>query len=139
MTIERLKYPLGNRNRPPMPSGGLFSTAPDVCRFCQMMLNHGEFEGKRFLSEAAVKQMQIRQTGDQVKTWRKDDTVKAWGLGTMLFDNGYGHGGGMGTMMTIDPEAGIITVFMVQHPGNVGPVREAFRRAAREALESFRK
>jgi CubicO group peptidase (beta-lactamase class C family) len=139
MTIERLRYPLSDRKRQPMPSGGLFSTARDMGRFCQMMLNYGEFEGKRYLSESAVKQMQIRQIGDKVKSWRMDETVKAWGLGTMLFDNGYGHGGGMGTLMSIDPNAGIITVFMVQHPGNVSPIREEFQKAAGEALKTSRK
>ena len=47
-----------------MPAGGLFSTAADVGRFCQMVLNGGTFDGKRYLSEAAVKQMTSKQTGD---------------------------------------------------------------------------
>ena len=50
--------------RQPMPAGGLFSTASDLARFCQMVLNGGEFQGKRYLSEAAVKQMTSKQTGD---------------------------------------------------------------------------
>ena len=45
-----------------MPAGGLFSTAADVARFCQMILNGGAFEGKHYLSQAAVKQMTNRQT-----------------------------------------------------------------------------
>jgi len=104
-----------------------------------MMLNNGEFEGKRYLSEATVKQMQIRQTGDQLKSWRMDDTVKAWGLGTMLFDNGYGHGGGMGTNMTIDVKSGIVTVFLAQNPGSIRPMLEVFHKAARESLKNTRK
>src|SRR5262249_1112701 len=38
-TITQLQYPLADRNRKPMPAGGLFSTASDVGRFCQMILN----------------------------------------------------------------------------------------------------
>ena len=50
--------------RYPMPAGGLFSTAADVARFCQMILNGGVLDGKRYLSEAAVQQMTRKQTGD---------------------------------------------------------------------------
>lgn len=139
MTIERLNYPLSDRNRKPMPSGGLFSTASDVCRYCQMLLNNGECEGRHYLSEDAVTQMQLRQTGDRVTSWRMDETVKAWGLGTILFDNGYGHGGGMGTNMAIAPKTGTITVFLVQNPGNIRPMLEAFHNAAAEALQNSRK
>ena len=61
-TITQLRYPLTDRTREPMPAGGLFSTAADVARFCQMILNGGVLNGKRYLSEAAVKQMTSRQT-----------------------------------------------------------------------------
>ena len=40
-----------------VPAGGLFSTVGDVGRFCQMVLNGGVYDGKRYLSEDAVKQM----------------------------------------------------------------------------------
>ena len=63
-TITQLRYPLTDRTRQPMPAGGLFSTASDVARFCQMILNGGTLDGKRYLSEAAVKQMTSRQTPD---------------------------------------------------------------------------
>jgi CubicO group peptidase (beta-lactamase class C family) len=46
-TITQLKYPLSDRKRQPMPAGGLFSTAHDLARFCQMISNGGVFEGKR--------------------------------------------------------------------------------------------
>src|SRR4051812_445579 len=36
--IGQLQYPLKDRKRYPMPGGGLFSTADDVSRFCQMVL-----------------------------------------------------------------------------------------------------
>jgi CubicO group peptidase (beta-lactamase class C family) len=54
--IEQLTYPLDKKaGRYPMPAGGLFSTAPDVARFCQMCLNDGTFEGRRYLSPKAVR------------------------------------------------------------------------------------
>ena len=51
-TIGQLYYPLTDRTqRFPMPAGGLFSTAHDMARFYQMLLNGGQLDGKRYLSE----------------------------------------------------------------------------------------
>jgi CubicO group peptidase (beta-lactamase class C family) len=124
-TITQLKYPLNDRKRQPMPAGGLFSTASDVGRFCQMILNGGVYDGKRYLSEAAVTQMTRKQTGDAVK----DDYGLGWSTGGGTF----GHGGAYSTGMTIDPKRRLITVFMVQHAGfprDGNKSQEAFRRAA---------
>lgn len=40
-------------------SAGLFSTAPDLLRFCQMLLQNGELEGKRYLSKKIIDQMTV--------------------------------------------------------------------------------
>src|SRR6266853_809571 len=45
----------GPRDRPPQGNGGLYSTAPDYARFCQMLLNGGKYKGHRYLSSAALK------------------------------------------------------------------------------------
>jgi CubicO group peptidase (beta-lactamase class C family) len=50
--------------RIPAPEGGLFSTASDMFRFNQMMLNKGKFGGKRVLSAAAAQTMATNMTGD---------------------------------------------------------------------------
>ncbi len=50
-TVTQLRYPLSDRHsRYPMPAGGLFSTASDTAKFCQLILNGGVFNGKRLLS-----------------------------------------------------------------------------------------
>jgi len=47
------------------PSGGLFSTAADLAAFYQMILDGGEFRGKRILSKEAIAEMtKPHQTGD---------------------------------------------------------------------------
>ncbi len=109
-----------------MPAGGLFSTASDVGRFCQMVANGGMFNGKRYLSEAAVKEMTSKQTGDALK--------ETYGLGWSTGGN-IGHGGAFSTNMNIDPKSGLITVWMVQHngfPGDGGKSSGAFKQAAIE-------
>jgi CubicO group peptidase (beta-lactamase class C family) len=129
--IGQLRYPLTDRKRQPMPAGGLFSTATDVARFCQMLLNGGTFQGKRLLSEAAVQEMTTRQTGAALKDM--------YGLGLSVAGGAFGHGGAFATNMTVDPKRGLITVFMVQHqgfPGDGGKAGGVFRGAA---LEQFGK
>jgi CubicO group peptidase (beta-lactamase class C family) len=128
-TITQLRYPLTDRTREPMPAGGLFSTAADVARFCQMMLNRGELDGRRYLSEAAVAQMTTRQTPDTVK--------EKYGLGLSIGDGEFGHGGAYATNMTIDPQHGLVFVWMVQHagfPGDGEKSRDAFMQAAKTAF-----
>jgi CubicO group peptidase (beta-lactamase class C family) len=130
-TITQLKYPLDDHKRRPMPAGGLFSTAADLARFCQMILNKGVFQGKKVLTESAVSEMTRKQTGDAIKT--------EYGLGWETAGGVFGHGGAYATNMTIDPNRGLILVYLVQHagfPGNGGVSKEAFHRAAREQFGS---
>lgn len=44
------------------PSGGAVSTASDYIKFLSMILNKGEYSGKRILSTASVEMMQVSQT-----------------------------------------------------------------------------
>jgi CubicO group peptidase (beta-lactamase class C family) len=129
--IAQLKYPLDDRTRQPMPAGGIFSTARDLARFCQMMLGGGVFEGRRYLSESAVSEMTTRQTGASLK--------ESYGLGWAIGPGTFGHGGAYATNMTIDAKRGLITVFLVQHagfPGSGGKSQAAFRQAALEIFGS---
>lgn len=130
-TITQLKYPLDDRQRQPMPAGGLFSTADDLARFCQMVLSGGTFHGERFLSEAAVKQMTSRHTPAALR--------QSYGLGWSTQGETFGHGGAYSTQMTIDPASGLITILLVQHAGFPSGVQkadliQAFEAAASEAF-----
>ncbi len=130
-TISQLHYPLDDPARKPMPAGGLFSTAADVARFCQMVLNDGVLDGKRYLSEAAVREMTRKQTAESVP--------ESYGLGWSVNGNTFGHGGACATNMTIDTQRNLITVFLVQHvgfPGDGDQSSGAFRKAAEETFGS---
>jgi CubicO group peptidase (beta-lactamase class C family) len=124
--IDQLHYPLSDRAvRFPMPAGGLFSTAQDVAKFCQMILNGGELGGKRYLSENAVKMMTSKQTGGAVKD--------SYGFGWAAGPDWTGHGGAESTNMEINRKYGLIFIFMVQHagfPNDGGRSRDAFKQAA---------
>jgi CubicO group peptidase (beta-lactamase class C family) len=124
-TITQLKYPLSDRKRQPMPAGGLFSTAHDLARFCQMISNGGVFEGKRYLSQAAVAELTRKQTPKQIKD--------GYGLGWAMGGGSFGHGGAYSTNMTIDRDRGLIYVFLVQHagfPGKGGSSYDVFKKTA---------
>src|ERR1039458_4231335 len=56
-----LTYPLNDhQHRYPVPAGGLFSTAEDVSKYCRMILNGGELNGKRFISTQVLRAMTRR-------------------------------------------------------------------------------
>ena len=140
--IYFFKSSLSNRNRTPLPAGGLFSTAGDMMRFYQMMLNGGVVNGKRLLKKKTVKELTSTQTGD-IKTGFV--TGMSWGLGfqvvkesmgvtAMLSPGTYGHGGAYATQSWADPKTGLIYVMMIQRAGfpngDNSPVRKAFQQAA---------
>ncbi len=127
--ITQLRYPLDDHARYPIPAGGLFSTAADVCRFCQMILAGGQFQGRRYLSAAAVQQMTSRQTGPNIKT--------AYGLGWRIEGNAFGHRGAYATAMQILPEQGLVLVYMVQHAGFPKNGKQGYAIFRKTALELF--
>jgi CubicO group peptidase (beta-lactamase class C family) len=127
ITVTQLHYPLTDPKRQPMPAGGLFSSAFDVGRFCQMILNNGTFEGKRYLSEAAAKQMTSKQTGEGI--------TDAYGFGWFTSANGsFGHGGAYSTNLSIEPQRNLITVFLVQHAGFAEQEGPAIQKAFTEGV-----
>jgi CubicO group peptidase (beta-lactamase class C family) len=130
-----LYYPLTDRaQRFPMPAGGLFSTAHDLARFYQLLLNRGQLDGKRYLSEAAVKRLTTRQTPPELNN--------SYGFGFAVGDTSFGHGGAYSTNTTADTARGLILVWLVQHagfPGEGSKSQEAFKRAALEMFAAEKK
>jgi CubicO group peptidase (beta-lactamase class C family) len=130
--ISQLIYPLTDRvHRFPMPAGGLFSTAIDTSLFCRMLLNNGELNGKRYLSENAIRELSKRQTPAAIK--------ESYGLGFSVSPDSYGHGGAQATNMEIRSGKGLVLIWMVQHggfPGEGGKAQGAFRNWA---LDKFGK
>lgn len=146
----------GPRDRPPQGNGGLYSTAPDYARFCQMLLNGGTLDGKRYLGAETLKFLTSPQTGDlptgffQNATFGNRGAHYGWGIGTcvlktphegvaeVLSPGSFGHGGAWGTQAWIDPVKGVAYVLMVQRANfpnsDASEVRRAFQRAAASAL-----
>ena len=144
--VGQLSYPLVDSQRYACPAGGLFSTATDVALFCRMILCGGTYQGKRYLSEAAVRRMTSTQTGSLLNDGRHEGGYGfGWSTTRMMHGEsdpaivgGCGHGGAYSTNMWVDPRSRLVTVFMVQHAGYPGPdggkILPTFHEAARKAF-----
>jgi CubicO group peptidase (beta-lactamase class C family) len=137
----------GEANAVPNPSGGLFSTAHDLDRFYQMILNGGELDGQRIVSASGVREMTNIQTGDIAAGFIPGSV---WGLGwgivrdpqgitAMLSPGTFGHGGAFGTQGWVDPVKQRIYVLLFQRAdiGNSdgADIRRDFQQATADALE----
>lgn len=135
-----------SHDRFPAANGGLFSSAPDYARFCQLLLNRGIVGKKRLLSEKAIDLMSHIQTGE-LKTGFTDGN--GWGIGccvvrepqgitAMLSPGTFGHGGAFGTQAWVDPVKGVAYLLMVQRANfpnsDASEVRRDFQQAASDAL-----
>jgi CubicO group peptidase (beta-lactamase class C family) len=133
-----------SRDRYPAANGGLYSTAPDYARFCRMILNGGELDGRRYLKPESIKLMTDVQTG-ALKTGFTDGN--GWGLGWcvvrqpqgitgMLSPGTFGHGGAYGTQAWIDPVKKRIYILMIQRSDFPNSDASAVRRAFQEEAAS---
>jgi CubicO group peptidase (beta-lactamase class C family)/glyoxylase-like metal-dependent hydrolase (beta-lactamase superfamily II) len=137
-------------DRFPAPNGGLFSTASDYVRFCQMVLRGGELDGKRYLKPETVKLMTTIQTSG-LKTGFTEGN--GWGLGwcvvrepqgitATLSPGTFGHGGAYGTQAWIDPGTKRIYILMVQRANfpnsDASEVRRGFQEAASRAFSNLK-
>ena len=124
----------------PAPGWGLYSTAEDLLRLYRMMLNHGVYEGRRYLSPFSVHLMTEPHTkGIQPVGWmRGADYGLAWEVVTSPFgelaghgEGTYGHGGAFGTQGWIDPRSGVISILMIQRADSgTESLRNAFLHMA---------
>ncbi len=108
-------------------NAGLFSTAQDLAVFSVMMLNNGQYNGKRILSPASVKAMITLPQG-----YEKFGRGLGWDLnsayssnqGDLFSKKTYGHSGYTGTSLIIDPENSIAVIFLTNrvHPDDSGKI-----------------
>ncbi len=124
---------------------GLNGTAADYFKFCQMVLNGGEYDGHRLLGRMTVDMMITNQIG-------KDKPVYIRGAG-YGFGLGYGvltdpskapdalsigtfsWGGADGTLFWIDPQEDLIGIMMIQiNPYSHFNIRPLFSVVVAQAI-----
>lgn len=134
----------------PSAAGGLVSTADDYLAFARMMLNKGEHEGQRLLSQHSIELMTTDHITPQQKAvspfspgfWDK----RGWGYALSIIHKhepgeprGFGWDGGYGTSCYWDPETGLIGILMTQRTmdsPSAPPAFVDFWRSAYEALST---
>jgi CubicO group peptidase (beta-lactamase class C family) len=115
---------------------GMVGTVGDYARFCQMLLNGGSYEGRRYLKSATVALMASDHIGPATKIARDGayypGDTSGFGLGfavrTSVPPNTewplgeYRWDGVGGTFFFIDPADDMFVVFMVQTPSERGRI-----------------
>jgi uncharacterized protein YbbC (DUF1343 family) len=120
---------------------GVFSTAEDMAVYAQMMLGNGTYNGKRILSQKAVRTMTagypvpngLRGLGWDVRTGYSSNRGEGFSR------HAFGHGGFTGTAMWIDPELDLAVIFLANrlHPdgkGSVNPIAGKIGTIVAEAI-----
>jgi CubicO group peptidase (beta-lactamase class C family) len=113
----------------PAPEFGLYSTAPDLFNFYQMLLEGGTYKDHRYLSRQSIDTMTRVFTPDVSPSGWLGGT--GYGLtfeivnkpeGTLLLHSPgtFGHGGAFGTEGWIDPHNDLIRISMVQLSDGTG-------------------
>lgn len=108
---------------------GLFSTADDLSRFAQMLLNGGRIGHVRILKTATVDKMTAPQSPPGARKLRGF----GWDIGPPLSSNrdelptvgSYGHLGFTGTALWIDPVSKVYVIVLTNrvHPDGKGDVK----------------
>ena len=140
--ISLINGELSSTRRTLFPGGGLFSTAGDMLRFYQMLLDGGVAGERRLLSTTSIASMTRSNTGDLAAGFSPG---MSWGLGVgivttptgwtdVLPVGSYGHDGAYGTSVMIEPEQRLVMILLIQraklNPYTDGlKFRHAFHRA----------
>lgn len=122
--------------------GGLLSTAEDYMKFCQMLLNGGEFNGHRILGRKTIDYMTLNHLngifadrgGENGETRPGAGFGLGFGVvvdapktGVISSEGEYNWGGAAGTIFWIDPVEDLISIVMIQHMNVQVPLRNTFK------------
>lgn len=132
--------------RPPVPSGGggLLSTAADYLNFAQMLLQRGEFKGRRLLSRKTFEVLttpHLPFPPGEIAT----DLGFSMGLGVAVLTNlsqgnrrgslgNFGWGGAAGTRFWVDPQEELVGIFLAQTMPGFWRAPELFENLAYAAF-----
>jgi len=121
--------------------GGLSSTITDYATFLQMLLNGGEYNGKRYLARNTVRLMTMNQIGD---LFQSGENKFSFGF-SLVTENGsrftpsqpgtYAWGGVFSTSYWVDPKEEMVVVFYRQMWGpHIGDTDRAFKPLVYQAI-----
>jgi beta-glucosidase-like glycosyl hydrolase/CubicO group peptidase (beta-lactamase class C family) len=101
---------------------GVFSTAPDLTAFCQMLLNGGVYAHQRILRRATIAEFtEPQQLSGGTRTLGWAVPTEGGSSGHFMGPHTFGHTGFTGTSIWIDPDRQLFVVFLTNR---VHPTRE---------------
>jgi CubicO group peptidase (beta-lactamase class C family) len=101
---------------------GVFSTAPDLAVFCQMLLNGGVYSHRRILKRATIAEFTAPQPlAQNTRTLGWVVPTEGSSSGHYFSSHSYGHTGFTGTTIWIDPDRQLFVVLLTNR---VHPTRE---------------
>ncbi|MEM3832708.1 MAG: serine hydrolase [Thermoprotei archaeon] len=101
---------------------GLFSTALEIAKIAQTILNGGIYGSKEILSKPSVQTMiknHVKHLGAGYGLgWMINDTPNGTSAGDLFSEKSFGHTGFTGTSLWVDPEKELIVVLLTNrvHP-----------------------
>ena len=106
-------------------NAGLFSNANDLCKVLQLYLNNGEYGGERFLSEQTCRLFTTSKSANSHRGLGFDKPYmpnpRYSPCGALAPASVFGHTGYTGTCFWVDPDNGLIYIFLTNR---VNPTRE---------------
>jgi len=117
-------------------NAGLFSSAPDIARFCRMILNGGELDGVRILSQDSLGLFMKRLNPEPLPA-----RSFGWDMGQdrrpdCMSDRSILHSGWTGQTVFIDPENGIFVAVLTNRMGDHAKAMENRRQIANAAAKA---
>src|SRR5262249_32185445 len=101
---------------------GVFSTAPDLAAFCQMLLNGGVYAHQRILQRSTIAEFTVpQQLSNGTRTLGWAAPTEGGSSGHFFSQHSFGHTGFTGTSIWIDPDR---QVFVVLLANRVYPTRQ---------------
>lgn len=122
---------------------GLLSTSHDYSRFLQMLLNHGEMDGVRYLAPHTVGLMTTSQSGMLYRSPGMGfglgfQTVEKYGADGMASVGTFSWSGAYATQYKVDPAEGLVMVFMINQMPMRSDVPATFPTLVYQALVGTR-
>jgi beta-N-acetylhexosaminidase len=116
---------------------GIFSTAPDLAAFCQMLLNGGVYAHQRILRRATIAQFTTPQQlsgGTRTLGWAVP--TEGGSSGHHFSAHSFGHTGFTGTSIWIDPDRQLFVVLLTNrvHPTRENSMMQHVRPALHDAV-----
>jgi len=123
---------------------GLFSTAEDLGKFGQMMINKGSWLGSRYFRSSLIRQFTKRQNfpkgSERTLGWDTPSRNGRSSAGDFYSHNSFGHLGFTGTSIWIDPDNEVVIVLLTNrvHPtrknNHIYSVRRKFHNYTMKAI-----